>query len=79
MTLALENWTTPAWIGSFLINLMVFTIPLVLMELWQHRTQDRLVSLKLSRLPKALLHGVLLLGIIMFWQKEEMPFIYFQF
>jgi len=29
--------------------------------------------------PRAILQGVLLLAIILFWERNEVPFIYFQF
>lgn len=78
-TLALGNWTCPAWLGSFVRNLLAFALPLVLMELWQYKTNNRLVALTLPVWPKAALSGALLLGIVLFWSKDKMPFIYFQF
>jgi alginate O-acetyltransferase complex protein AlgI len=79
MTGALGHWTAPAWTGSFVVNLLAFTLPLVLMELWQHRTGNLLAPLTLPRWKRAALEGALLLGILLFWEKEHVPFIYFQF
>ena len=79
MTQALGHWTFPAWIGSLTLNLVAFTLPLILVEVWQFRTGNRLAPLGLSRWSRAILFGVLLLAIVMFWEKEKTPFIYFQF
>jgi len=79
MTRALGDFSLPPWTGSFLLNLGVFAAPLVLIEAWQERTGDPLVTLKLSPWRKAALQGALLIGIVIYWQREKVPFIYFQF
>ena len=40
MTRALANFSAPPWLGSFALNLIAFTIPLLLMELWQHKSRN---------------------------------------
>jgi D-alanyl-lipoteichoic acid acyltransferase DltB (MBOAT superfamily) len=79
MTRALSNWSAPNWIGSYLLNLAAFLTPLLLVEAWQFRSQNALVPLTLSRWPRAALQGVFLLAIILYWERTELPFIYFQF
>ena len=79
MTVALGTWTGPAWIGSCALNLAAFGLPLLLMELWQWRTQNHLAPLTLSTWPRAILQAALALGIVLFWEKDKVPFIYFQF
>jgi alginate O-acetyltransferase complex protein AlgI len=79
MTRSLGVFSLPAWIGSYGVYLGVFLMPLVLMELWQFRAGDLLVAVRLSRRVKAALQGVLLLAIAFFWERTELPFIYFQF
>jgi D-alanyl-lipoteichoic acid acyltransferase DltB (MBOAT superfamily) len=79
MTCALGNFSAPAWTGSFLLNLLVFSTPLVLMEFWQEKAGDPLAPLKLRPWLKAALQGALLVAIVLFWQREKVPFIYFQF
>jgi alginate O-acetyltransferase complex protein AlgI len=79
MTRALTNFSMPSWIQSFIFALLVFTTPLILMELWQVRTRDRLIALSLPKWAKAALQGALLIGIVMFWEKKGLTFIYFQF
>lgn len=78
MTSSLDTFTAPAWMGSYGIHMAVFATPLVLMQIWQHQ-RGVLAPLKLSAWSLALLEGVLLLGILTFWDKENVPFIYFQF
>jgi len=79
MTRALADFSAPVWIGSFLLNLSVFITPLLLMELWQHKTRNLLAPLRLAGWAKATLQGALLTAIVLFWQKKGGMFIYFQF
>lgn len=79
MTRALGDWTAPFWLGSHLLNLAVFTTPLILMELWQFKTGNLLVVLTLPRWARAGLQGLILAGIILYWEKSNAQFIYFQF
>src|SRR5688572_19864233 len=79
MTRSLVDFSTPPWIGSYIINLTAFLLPLVLLELWQWRSRNLVAPLTLSRWPKAALQGALLLAIVLFWERTEVPFIYFQF
>ncbi len=79
MTRALGDFSAPVWIGSFVINLVVFALPLVLMEFWQHRRQNLLVALSLPGWIKSTLQGLLLTAIVIFWEKKGSSFIYFQF
>jgi len=79
MTRALADWSAPDWIGSFLINLTVFILPLVIVEAWQFRSRNLLVALSLPGWAKALLQAILLLAVILYWERTALPFIYFQF
>ena len=79
LTQGLVEWTAPAWLGSYVANLVFFGMPLVLVQAWQWRTKDLLAPLRLRNGALGALEAVLLLGIIMYWEKEQVPFIYFQF
>lgn len=79
MTRALGDFSAPTWMNSFCLNLLAFTTPLVLMEIWQARTSNPLAPLSLPGWAKAALQGALLLAILLFWEKDKVPFIYFQF
>jgi alginate O-acetyltransferase complex protein AlgI len=79
MTSALVNFSSPPWASSFVLNLIFFATPLVLMELWQVRSKNRLVALSLPGWMKAGLQGLLLIGIVIFWERKGSSFIYFQF
>jgi alginate O-acetyltransferase complex protein AlgI len=79
MTSGLGNFSAPAWIGSLALNLVVFAAPVVVMEFYQARNGGYQAPLKFSGWWRAILEGLLLLGIIFFWQKDKVPFIYFQF
>ncbi|HRZ35048.1 MAG TPA: MBOAT family O-acyltransferase [Candidatus Paceibacterota bacterium] len=79
LTSALACWEWPAWGLSYLINLMAFTLPLALAQVWQARARDLMAPARWPASSRALLQGILLLAIVVFWQKEAAPFIYFQF
>lgn len=79
MTQGLANFEAPQWFGSYILNLLFFTSPLILMELFQLRKRNLLAVLGLPGWVKAGIQGLLLIGIIIFWQQEKTPFIYFQF
>lgn len=78
-TQALGVFSVPAWWKPYVINLALLAGPLVLMQLWQHRTGDPEVVLRLPWWQKGLLQGALLYGTMIFWKREAAPFIYFQF
>ena len=79
MTAALGTFAAPVWVGSYVINLVVFAVPLVVIECWQHRSGDLLVPLRWPRWARAALQGTLLVGIVLFWDRKGATFIYFQF
>jgi len=79
MTRALGDFSAPFWIGSLGLNLCAFAAPVVLMEIYQAKHGGYQAPLKLPGFARAVLEGLLLLGIILFWEKDKVPFIYFQF
>jgi hypothetical protein len=79
LTASLGDFVIPPWKVSYLWSLLLLITPLFVMELWQHCARDRLVALRLPILAKAALQGALLIAIVVFWEKEKVPFIYFQF
>jgi D-alanyl-lipoteichoic acid acyltransferase DltB (MBOAT superfamily) len=79
MTRALFTFGAPAWLGDYLVCLLVYTVPLVVVQVWQYRTGDLLAPLRLPGWGKALVQGALLLAILLFWERDMAPFIYFQF
>jgi D-alanyl-lipoteichoic acid acyltransferase DltB (MBOAT superfamily) len=79
MTRALADFSAPVWLGSYVLTLTVFSLPLVAMELWQWRARSLDVPLQLGTWPRAILQGLLLLGILLFWERNVLPFQYFQF
>jgi alginate O-acetyltransferase complex protein AlgI len=79
MTRAFADFSFPRWTSSFVLNLAVFSLPLVLMEGWMTRARNQLVPLSLPGPVRSLLQGVMLVAIVIFWERKEVPFIYFQF
>jgi alginate O-acetyltransferase complex protein AlgI len=68
-----------SWTANYCFDLALFIVPLLGMEVWQSKTKDLLAPLRLPLWGRAALQGTLLVTIILFWEKEKMPFIYFQF
>jgi D-alanyl-lipoteichoic acid acyltransferase DltB (MBOAT superfamily) len=79
LTTALGNPTVPPWLGSFALVLGALATPLILMEVWQRRTNDLLAPLRLRPSLRLLLQGALVLAIAVFWNRQPASFIYFQF
>lgn len=79
MTRALCDFSTPFWLQSYVLNLAVFALPLVLMEALQARYGGYTLPLRWPTWVKSAVEGLLVLAIILFWEKEKVPFIYFQF
>jgi D-alanyl-lipoteichoic acid acyltransferase DltB (MBOAT superfamily) len=79
LTRALGDPSRPAWTASYCLNLALFLGPLVAMQSWQFARKDLLAPLQLRGWVRTLLQGALLAAIILFWEKEKVAFIYFQF
>ncbi|MSU61421.1 MAG: MBOAT family protein [Pedosphaera sp.] len=81
MTRSLGNFSVPLWFGSFAINLLMFGGPLLLLEVWRARNPDPASTppIRCSTVPKRLIQGAMLIAILLYWEQEKTPFIYFQF
>ncbi len=79
LTASLAHWSPPVWAGVMLRELLVLAAPLLAMQLWQWRTGDLEVALRLPRWARGLLQAALIYAIVLFWQREAPAFIYFQF
>ena len=69
----------PVWIGSYILNLTVFILPLLAMQIWQFRTQTIYPLLPHRAWLKVVLMTVCIFFISVFWNPAGSPFIYFQF
>ena len=76
---AFTNWTLPPYFGNYLLYLIVFTAPILLMELIQRRTIGPLAPLTWRAHVLSIVQFLILLLILIFWEKDKVPFIYFQF
>ena len=63
----------------YALNLVLLLLPLALMEAWQRKSNNVLAPLNAPAWVRNGLQGLLLLGILLFWEKHSVPFIYFQF
>ena len=60
-------------------TLAFYSLPLLIMEIWQYKSGDPLVALKAPRPVRALLYLALFYGIVIFGENHAQSFIYFQF
>lgn len=79
LTASLGSAEVPRWWGTYLVNLVLLSSPLLALQLWQWRTRRLDAPLDLSMWARGVLQGVMVLLIVTFWQAEASPFIYFQF
>ncbi len=79
--LSTHAWTLswPSWFESYMIYGVLFSLPLILMELWQRSSGKLMPGIPLNRPLKTLLYGGLLYLIALFWNSGGTAFIYFQF
>jgi alginate O-acetyltransferase complex protein AlgI len=77
--LANLSFMTSTETGEFTRMMLFFTIPLIVIQVYQYATRDLLILLKI-RLPiQILLYAWMLLWVIVFGVRESTEFIYFQF
>jgi D-alanyl-lipoteichoic acid acyltransferase DltB (MBOAT superfamily) len=79
LTTSLSDFSMPVWIQSYALNLAAFVLPLVLIQLLQYHSANLLAPLAWRPWARGLLQGLLLIGVLIYWEKKGSPFIYFQF
>jgi len=79
LTMALGDWRMPPWIGSYGLDLVVFSLPVICVQFLQAR-RGRLEDIPVrGRVLRIVLEGILLYCIALYWGRAAVPFIYFQF
>lgn len=79
LTRSLLDWHSPPWLSHFWLCLLLFAAPLVLLEFWQKRADDEMVVPRQRAWISGTVQGLMLLAIVLFWERQAKPFIYFQF
>jgi alginate O-acetyltransferase complex protein AlgI len=74
-----RQWDVHPALLSYLIGMIAYTAPLLLVEIYETRKASLLAPLMTRPWPQAVLQSLLLVLLILNWQKEGSPFIYFQF
>jgi D-alanyl-lipoteichoic acid acyltransferase DltB (MBOAT superfamily) len=64
---------------SLLVNLVFFTFPLVLIELYQYMSRNLLLLTRLPILARITIYGLIIIWTLIFGERESLEFIYFQF
>jgi D-alanyl-lipoteichoic acid acyltransferase DltB (MBOAT superfamily) len=67
-----ETWDRALWLA-------LFSAPLLLVQLYQHRRSDLLAPAGLPLAARAPLYAALFLGLFLFGVRQSVEFIYFQF
>ena len=75
----LPNWTVPRWAITYLRNLTVLGLPLLLLEIWQVRARSMEPWCRLKEGWRAMFAALLMLLVGAYWNEEAPEFIYFQF
>lgn len=63
---------------GYINTIVMYSLPLVLLQLWQHNTADLMVLTRLRAAPLAIVYALLIIGIFVFGASSQ-EFIYFQF
>ena len=71
-------WSSPSALDSA-AKLLFFSIPLIIMELWQHFRRNMLAPLQWPALARAFIYSLLLIWIFVFRPHAPTEFLYFQF
>jgi hypothetical protein len=79
LTCALAHWSAPPWLPHYLLSLVVFVLPLLLVQLWQWKARNLLAPAGAAAWVRCGLQGLVLLGLLLFWEQQPVAFIYFQF
>lgn len=79
LTGALGDFILLPWTANYCVVLAIFMAPLVAVQVWQYRMNDLLAPMRLPLWGRTLLQGALLISVVIFWQKDKVAFIYFQF
>jgi alginate O-acetyltransferase complex protein AlgI len=80
LTGSLGNWAPEYWVPLQIRELLLLASPLLAMQIWQWRSNDPEVPMRLPGWARGLVQGVLIYLIILFWGTDEpSSFIYFQF
>lgn len=66
----LGRFEPPQWIANYTLSMVIFAIPLVISEIWQRKGK---------RWPLPFVQAFCLIAIILYWERSQTPFIYFQF
>ena len=69
----------PVWLGSYLVSLGLFLLPLAVIEIWQKLAADAMPALQLRPGYRWAIHGTMLYAILLFGETRGTAFIYFQF
>jgi D-alanyl-lipoteichoic acid acyltransferase DltB (MBOAT superfamily) len=80
MTAALGDWRAPSWLPHFIISLFLFVLPVLAAEAWEAKAnRAEPAAWRMPGWVRTSLQGLLVLSLVLFWEKKAVPFIYFQF
>ncbi|MBL9128881.1 MAG: MBOAT family protein, partial [Verrucomicrobiales bacterium] len=72
-------WSAPAWIAEVAIVAIVWSVPLLVAESDWGRRLSPTTFARLPAFARGTVAGLVVLGLAAYWERDAVPFIYFQF
>jgi D-alanyl-lipoteichoic acid acyltransferase DltB (MBOAT superfamily) len=72
-------WTTPPWTADLALGILPWLLPLVALEFWPGAIPSATTLIRLPHVVRATLAGAAVLAIAAYWERDAVPFLYFQF
>ncbi len=76
---SLAQWNPPSWWTDVALAVVVWWLPLVLVQIWQARSGDLLAPARAPRPVRLALEAFLIVALAAGWETTATPFLYFQF
>ncbi len=76
---SLLTWTAPGWFGDAALGVLPWLLPLLAFEFWPGAAPSPAAVGRLPHAARGALAGLLVLAIAAYWERDSVPFLYFQF
>jgi alginate O-acetyltransferase complex protein AlgI len=76
---SLITWTAPSWFGDAVLGALPWLLPLAAIEFWPGAAPSPTSVSRLPHAARGALSGLLVLAIAAYWERDAVPFLYFQF
>ena len=76
---SLLTWTAPPWLADVALGILPWLLPLMVLEFWPGSKPSPTSLVRLPHAARGALAGFLVLAIAAYWERDAVPFLYFQF